>query len=286
MSAVSYVFYSAEAAADRLPSGNFYYHNVGIGATDGKVTVCNDDLGLCKADSRRRQMSVRTPERILSELGHGHVSVLKMDIEGAEWEVLLHLRNASRGTEGTLRSPHGGTHGDNHGSTHAPIRARSALRAVDQLIIEFHEVNRHATDLREVRGALCATSEQRAACVGACEARFGATRHPYATKALKPGVKSRKGSQSVRFYTPLALRCSRGCATNSASFQRTCRHPATGASIRVMSRARNAHRDRRTPRASPERERPLHAGSRLEPLPPSPTASRICSRGTFHERRA
>ncbi|MEI6654325.1 MAG: FkbM family methyltransferase [Verrucomicrobiota bacterium] len=80
--------------SQHLPS-NFHHHPVAIAAHDGTLefSLPEPGTGMCaSAHLKARAGTVVVPCRkistIMEELGHNHIDLLKMDIEGAEYEVL------------------------------------------------------------------------------------------------------------------------------------------------------------------------------------------------------
>jgi FkbM family methyltransferase len=79
----------------------FVFHDIGIGDHDGTLTLfppkkeSHKSFTLIDRSATQRQVGVEVPVRRLSTvmrgLGHEHIDVLKMDIEGAEYDVLRTL---------------------------------------------------------------------------------------------------------------------------------------------------------------------------------------------------
>ncbi len=75
----------------------FTYHQVGLAAADGAAGFRPPDnpqhishslMSAGQTDTRAIMVEVRRLSTLMRDLGHDHVDVLKMDIEGAEYDVL------------------------------------------------------------------------------------------------------------------------------------------------------------------------------------------------------
>jgi FkbM family methyltransferase len=111
-----------------LPPG-FEWHELGVAARDGHATffppenpnhISHTILHRSSTKDRAIEVQVRRLETIMRELGHNRIDVLKMDIEGAEYEVIddilrsglqvqqllveFHHRLPGVGTDGTRRA--------------------------------------------------------------------------------------------------------------------------------------------------------------------------------------
>jgi len=82
--------------AQNLPD-NFRLHEYGLAAFDGQVSFHPPDNPehvshtILQKESTKAQaftVPVKRLRTIMEELGHGHIDVLKMDIEGAEYQVI------------------------------------------------------------------------------------------------------------------------------------------------------------------------------------------------------
>jgi FkbM family methyltransferase len=82
--------------AQRLP-GQFRWQELGIAAYDGRATffapanpghVSHSVVPPVGSDRQRVEVDVRRLSSIMGSLGHDRVDILKLDIEGAEYEVL------------------------------------------------------------------------------------------------------------------------------------------------------------------------------------------------------
>ena len=82
--------------AQRLPN-RFIQHDVGISAFDGTASFKPPDnpdhvsytiLNRPSTQQKAITVQVRRLSTIMEELGHQHVDILKMDVEGAEYEVI------------------------------------------------------------------------------------------------------------------------------------------------------------------------------------------------------
>ncbi|MDX1740055.1 MAG: FkbM family methyltransferase [Rhodothermales bacterium] len=83
-------------ASQDLPR-KFNMHDVGIAAFDGTATfsppedptfISHTILAREAASGTAIQVNVRRLSTLMSELGHRHLDILKMDVEGAEYEVI------------------------------------------------------------------------------------------------------------------------------------------------------------------------------------------------------
>ena len=81
---------------------NFHFCEYGLAATDGdlKLFVPKDgNVSHSLVSTREQQQQISFPvkrlETIMAELGHANLDVLKMDIEGCEYEVLDDLLNSN-----------------------------------------------------------------------------------------------------------------------------------------------------------------------------------------------
>lgn len=85
----------------------FHFYSYGLSAQDGKITFIEPDQegihSLMKADPIHEgnaglvthQLPVHRLPTILAKLGHDRIDILKMDIEGAEYEVIEDIIHAS-----------------------------------------------------------------------------------------------------------------------------------------------------------------------------------------------
>lgn len=83
---------------------NFVMHEYGIAAFDGNVSfnppenpdhVSHTVLSRPSTTSKAITVSVKRLDTIMRELKHGHVDILKMDIEGAEYDVIDDISKSS-----------------------------------------------------------------------------------------------------------------------------------------------------------------------------------------------
>ncbi len=81
-------------------SGNFVMHSYGIAAFDGTVSfnppenpdhVSHTVLDRPSTQTKAISVPVKRLRTIMQELGHTHIDILKMDIEGAEYDVIQDL---------------------------------------------------------------------------------------------------------------------------------------------------------------------------------------------------
>jgi FkbM family methyltransferase len=89
--------------SQRLPE-QFRFHRVAIAAIDGILTlhppvdpshVSHTVVASCSGNGPSLRVPARRLGAILQDLGHDHVDLLKMDIEGSEYEVLEDLLESS-----------------------------------------------------------------------------------------------------------------------------------------------------------------------------------------------
>ena len=82
--------------SQRLPPG-FKYYPFGVAARDGQATffpplnpshISHSLLSRPSTQDRAIQVEIRRLDTIMRDLGHSTIDVLKMDIEGAEYEVI------------------------------------------------------------------------------------------------------------------------------------------------------------------------------------------------------
>jgi FkbM family methyltransferase len=87
----------------KLPQG-FVMHTVGIAPFDGKASFCppanpkHVSHTMLERASRSQgviELEVRTLSTIMAGLGHDHLDVLKMDVEGAEYDVIDDIASSS-----------------------------------------------------------------------------------------------------------------------------------------------------------------------------------------------
>ena len=86
----------AYVEAQTLPAG-FHWHEIGVAGIDGQATffppvdpnhISHTILTRSSTKDRAIQVEVRRLETIMQELGHSRIDLLKMDIEGAEYDVI------------------------------------------------------------------------------------------------------------------------------------------------------------------------------------------------------
>lgn len=83
---------------------NFVLHEYGIAAFDGKVSfnppenpdhVSHTLLHRPATQTDAISVSVKKLSTIMKELGHNHIDIIKMDIEGAEYEVITDIHRSN-----------------------------------------------------------------------------------------------------------------------------------------------------------------------------------------------
>ena len=80
---------TSEPPPKSLQLETYTFFSLGLGASDGLVRVCVTDS--CKEDGEFLIRPVRTLGSIMQALNHNFVDVLKIDIEGAEFESILEV---------------------------------------------------------------------------------------------------------------------------------------------------------------------------------------------------
>ena len=93
--------------SDHMHSEGVYFHNIGLGFVDSDMVI-----GKAMKTGASQKWKVRKLTSLMELVGFKYASILKVDIEGGEWEVLEKL----------LAGP----------PEHAP------LRLVDQILVELH----------------------------------------------------------------------------------------------------------------------------------------------------
>ena len=77
----------------QLAGPNVRVFNFGIGATDRleTIAVCGDGSSIFGTSDESEQIEIRSLERVLEELELAYVDLLKLNVEGCEYEILEHV---------------------------------------------------------------------------------------------------------------------------------------------------------------------------------------------------